>query len=72
MLEELDLPEDLIESSSNSVGGLVMEILGHIPAEGENAACPPLELSVISVKDKKVEKVMVTIIPTSKDNNSDQ
>ena len=62
MLEELELPEDMIESSSNSVGGLVMELLGHIPAEGEKAVCENLELTVTAVDENKVDKVNILIL----------
>ena len=63
MLEDLGLPEDMIDSSSNSVGGLAMELLGHIPIEGEKAEYKNLELTVTSVDETKVDKVIVTILP---------
>ncbi|MGN0675247.1 MAG: hemolysin family protein, partial [Oscillospiraceae bacterium] len=34
MLEELELPENLIETDSNTVGGWVMELFGRIPETG--------------------------------------
>ncbi|MDE6103575.1 MAG: hemolysin family protein, partial [Oscillospiraceae bacterium] len=35
MLENLHMPEDIIECSGNSIGGWVMELLGHVAEENE-------------------------------------
>ncbi len=61
MLEKLDLPEDMIECSVNSVGGLVMELLGHIAENGETAQYGMFKMTVLAVKDQKINKVKVEI-----------
>ncbi len=61
LLEKLDLPEGDIESSANTVGGWVMELLGHIAAEGENVQSGAFELTVLSVEDQKIQKVKLVV-----------
>ncbi len=61
MLGELNLPDDLIESSANSVGGWVMELLGHIPEEGESIECGIFKINVLSVNDQTIEKIKLHI-----------
>ena len=61
MLEELNLPDDLIESSANSVGGWVMELLGHIPEEDESIECGIFKINVMSVNDQTIEKIKLHI-----------
>ena len=61
MLEELNLPDDLIESSANSVGGWIMELLGHIPEEDESIECGIFKINVMSVNDQTIEKIKLHI-----------
>jgi putative hemolysin len=52
----LDLPKGGYET----VAGFILEVLGHIPSEGERFPHNTLRLAVIQMKGKKIEKVMVT------------
>lgn len=61
LLENLGLPENEIESSGNTVGGWVMELLGHVAQEGETAESGAFRLTVISVEDKKIQKIRLVI-----------
>lgn len=61
MLEKLELPESEIESSANTIGGWVMELLGHIASEGETAESGAFKLTVLSAKENKVLKVRLTV-----------
>lgn len=61
MLEELDLPDDSIESSANSVGGWIMEILGHIPEENETIEYGFFKITVLSVNEQSIEKIKLQI-----------
>lgn len=61
MLEELDLPDDSIESSANSVGGWIMEILGHIPEENEAIEYGFFKITVLSVNEQSIEKIKLQI-----------
>lgn len=61
LLENLELPEETIETSGNSVGGWVMELLGHIAEENESVTSGCFKLTVLSMDDQKIEKVRLEI-----------
>lgn len=60
MLEKLGLPEDVIESSANTVGGWVMELLGHVAAQGETAQSGAFTLTVLAAEDNKIQKIKLS------------
>ncbi len=70
MLENLGLDEEYIESSSNSVGGLVTEISGHIAKVGEIAEYGCIKMTVISADEQKINKIHLEVIP-EKNNDED-
>lgn len=47
----------------SSVAGLVLELLGRIPAPGEKTSWHDLELEVVDLDDKRIDHVKVTIVP---------
>ncbi|MFA5659158.1 MAG: transporter associated domain-containing protein, partial [Oscillospiraceae bacterium] len=51
----------LIDTDCNSVGGWVMELMGHIPAENEKIALGIFDITVLEVSDQTVKKVLVGI-----------
>jgi putative hemolysin len=53
---ELNLPEGKYET----VAGLILSLLGHIPKEGEQVKCGELKLAVTQMKGMKIEKILVT------------
>lgn len=61
MLEELDLPEDTIQTECNSIGGWIMKLLEHIPEENETVSCGSFTLTVLKIDDQKIEKVLIDI-----------
>lgn len=61
MLENLGLPEDTIESSGNSIGGWVMELLGHVAEEGETVCSGVFKMTVMSVEEQKILKIKLEI-----------
>lgn len=61
MLEELELPEGLIESESNSVGGWVIELFGHIPEKGETIKSGIFTVTVAEASEQSVSKVRLEI-----------
>ncbi len=69
MLENLKLPEEYIESSVNSVGGFVTELLGHIAQSGEVAEYGILKMTVISAEDQKIDKIRLEVFPEIKEEN---
>jgi CBS domain containing-hemolysin-like protein len=54
-----DLPTDEFES----LGGLLMEVLGHVPAEGETAQYGGLALTVQSMNGQRMEWIRVEATP---------
>jgi putative hemolysin len=52
----LNLPDGDYET----VAGLVLSLLGHIPKEGERVKCDELKLVVTQMKGMKIEKILVT------------
>ncbi len=65
MLEGMGLDEDSIESAGNTVGGWVMELLGHIASEGETAESGAFRLTVLETDDQKINKVKVEVLVQS-------
>lgn len=61
LIEELDLPDDIIESSANSIGGWVMELLGHIPEKNESIEHGIFKITVLSVNEQSIEKIKLYI-----------
>jgi putative hemolysin len=57
----LDLPDLPAEERAvyETVGGLVMTLLGHVPVEGDKVEWRGLTLEVVDMDDKRVDKVLV-------------
>ncbi|MGN0621976.1 MAG: hemolysin family protein [Porcipelethomonas sp.] len=72
MLENLGLDEDSIESAGNTVGGWVMELLGHIAKEGETAQSGIFRLTVLETDDQKIIKVRVEILSAEDEEEQEQ
>ena len=67
MLEELELPDDLIETESNTVGGWVMELFGRIPEEGDSITQGIFTITVLESDEQSVSKVGIRLdIPDQK------
>lgn len=65
LVKTLNLPEDIFENYSgevDTIGGLVVEILGSIPAIGNKVNIKNLEIIVSSADEKKVKEVTVKIL----------
>ncbi len=61
MLEKLELPYDTIGTACNSIGGWVMELLGHIPEKDEKLSWGAFTITVLDVSDQKIGKVRIEI-----------
>lgn len=61
MLSQLQLDDDLIESSYTSVGGWVTGLLGHIPEKGETAVYGVFSIIVLEISDQSVDKIKLTL-----------
>lgn len=72
MLEELELPPDLIETESNTVGGWVMELFGCIPEAGASVTSGIFTVSVMESDEQSVSKVSIKIdMPAEKDDDKE-
>jgi putative hemolysin len=60
--EELDLP--IPDGDYETVAGYVLEALGHIPDEGEKFVRDGLHITVLEVKGRKIEQVVITSLST--------
>ena len=69
MLENLDMPEDKIECSGNSVGGWSMELLGHVAVENETVQSDIFKMTVLSMEDQKILKIRLEIVPKDTEEN---
>jgi putative hemolysin len=47
----------------SSVAGLVLEILGHLPATGEKAVWHDLSFEVVALEQQRIDRLLVTIVP---------
>lgn len=67
MLEKLGLPNDLIETDSNSVGGWVMELFGRIPEKGDTITAGIFTVTVLEADEQSVSKVGIKLdVPEEK------
>jgi putative hemolysin len=57
--QELFDVEDLPAESSDTLGGLVMTLLGRIPATGDRLEWNNLRLEVMDMDGRRVDKVLV-------------
>ena len=68
MLEKLGLPNDLIETDSNSVGGWVMELFGRIPEMGDTITTGIFTVTVLEADEQSVSKVGIKLdVPEEKE-----
>lgn len=61
MLEELELPDDLIDTESNTVGGWVMELFGRIPEVGALISEGIFTITVLEADEQSVSKVGIRL-----------
>ncbi|MBZ4671465.1 MAG: Hemolysins containing domain [Oscillospiraceae bacterium] len=61
MLEELELPEDIIESSSTSMGGWAMELFGRIPEEGDVITDGIFKVTVLKTDEQRILLLRVEV-----------
>ncbi len=62
-LDNIGLDPDEIETDCNSIGGLVMENLDHIPEPDEEVDCGRFHIKVVSVDEQRIERVRITVNP---------
>ncbi|MBQ6676224.1 MAG: HlyC/CorC family transporter [Ruminococcus sp.] len=60
-LERIGAEETEIESEMNSMGGFVMELLGHVPDNGETAVFGRFELTAVMEGEQRIDRLKVRI-----------
>lgn len=60
-LDKAGLEEDEIETDCNSIGGLVMENLDHIPSLNEEVEISHFTFRVVSADEQKIDRVHITV-----------
>lgn len=63
LLEQLSLPENAVQSTSVTVGGWMIELLGHLPVEGETVEHDIFRLTAEQVREQTLQTVRLTLIP---------
>lgn len=57
---DIDLPD---EGGVDSVGGLVLKVLGHVPAPGEAFTYNRIVITVEKLRNNRISEVMVEVLP---------
>lgn len=65
MIEKLELPEDIIKSESNTVGGWVMELFDCIPEKNASVKDGIFTVTVIDSDDQSVSRIGLKIMRNS-------
>ena len=60
-LERIGAEDGEIESEMNSMGGFVMELLGHVPENGETAVFGRFELTAVMEGEQRIDRLKVRI-----------
>lgn len=68
-LEKLDLPENTISTERNSMGGWIMDILGHVPEPNEFVSYPPFNMTVIMEDEQKIDRIKIKLVKNTERND---
>lgn len=71
-LDNIELDADAIETDCNSIGGLLMENLDHIPEVGEEVDIGRFHFKVLSVDEQRIQKVLVTVSPEADEEEAEE
>lgn len=58
-----DIPDVTTPADINTIGGLILKILNHIPLPGEKVQWEGLELEVVDMDSVKIDKILVRMLP---------
>ena len=61
LLEQLELGDDLIQTTCTTVGGWATDVIEHIPEAGETAETGIFKITVLTVNEQTVEKILLEI-----------
>ena len=63
-LNHFDCEDLYSESNYNTLGGLILQQLGHIPQAGESLQWNEFQLEIVDMDGARIDKVLVTQTPT--------
>ncbi|MBS0261436.1 MAG: HlyC/CorC family transporter [Planctomycetes bacterium] len=68
LLERLNLQHHVPDAPRHvsSVGGLVLDLLGHIPKVGEKADWHEMSLEVVDLDGRRIDQILITVRPQQK------
>ena len=61
------LHAELPEGDWDTVGGLIFNLLGHVPTEGETVVCDGHRLTAEKVQGRRISRVRISSLPTAAD-----
>ena len=67
-LEKADLPQDLIDTDANSMGGWITAVLERFPENGERVEALPFTATVTMENDQRIDRLMIEYHPEVKEN----
>ncbi len=72
MLEDMNLPDNLIETSGNTVGGWVMELFGRIPENGDTITQGIFTVTILEADEQSVSKVGIKVDMPDESNDNEK
>ena len=67
-LEYFNLEELEEDNDYNTIGGLILELLEHIPSSGESVSWYDFHFEIIDMDGARIDKVLATRIPKQEEN----
>lgn len=61
MADRMNIPEDIIESDSNTAGGWAMELFGRIPSVGETITNGIFTIKILAADESHVERISIKV-----------
>jgi putative hemolysin len=58
------LGADLPQGTWDTVGGLMLDLVGRVPAQGDSVEVDGFRLTALEVRGRRIEKVRIEPIPT--------
>ena len=52
---------DVVKGEAESLAGLLLELLGRLPEDGEEIACEGYRFQAISVNKRRIQEVLITL-----------
>ena len=72
LLEQLDLDDDLIQTDYTTVGGWVTDVMERIPESGETAETGIFRITASVVNEQTVEKIILEVMRTQDEEESEK